>query len=510
MKKSKSRIILSSVFFIVLLLIVGSAIIIPKIVEKKLDGLTFNGITLEIEKTSFSLINHSLKLSGVQVNDSLGKFSAKIEQINCTGINFASLILNKIFKAGSLMIDSPEIVISNNYTRDSTNRSKNMADIKFKALINKVEIENSSFAFVDSTLQNDSILFAIINLDIDDFGFLPDNANYTYKQFGANDLSANLSDFQYYTKDGFYRIGMKSMNFSTEKKELISRELFMETLMGKYELGRYRGVQSNWFDVNLKKLNLKAIDLNKLITDGQVRIKKMELDSADMKAFRDKRLPMPAKPDTKLPGDLIAAIPFPLFCDTLLLSHTDIRYSERAEESSETGHVDFIGLNAVGYSFTNIDSLLKKPVSLDVKARLFDQAILTAQLQFASNKFPKANHATGHLERIPFKAFNVMFKPVFSAKFDEGTIHQINFDFGYNNNISDGTLIMYYDNLKVNILDREDQDSKKLKSIVVNTFVVREDNYPGDRRYREGTISFERDKKRSIFHYWWKSISEWN
>jgi len=41
---------------------------------------------------------------------------------------------------------------------------------------------------------------------------------------------------------------------------------------------------------------------------------------------------------------------------------------------------------------------------------------------------------------------------------------------------------------------------------ILHRLVLRESNLPGDKIFREDTINFERDKKKSTYNFWWKSI----
>ena len=66
-----------------------------------------------------------------------------------------------------------------------------------------------------------------------------------------------------------------------------------------------------------------------------------------------------------------------------------------------------------------------------------------------------------------------------------------------------------YNNLKIDILDRETYQSKgfgnNLKTIFANSFVVSSKN-PRWFKLQEGNIFFERIKSRSIFNFWAKSL----
>jgi hypothetical protein len=63
-----------------------------------------------------------------------------------------------------------------------------------------------------------------------------------------------------------------------------------------------------------------------------------------------------------------------------------------------------------------------------------------------------------------------------------------------------------YENLGIAFLNEEDGSKRKLKSLIANSFAIKEENLKGTKSYKSGTISFERDKKKSVFNYWWKSV----
>lgn len=504
MKKSK-RIALSVLAFMVLALFVLNTVFIPVAIRKKLNGLHIGALSVKVEKIHAGFFNQSLKLSGILVSDSTGNFTAHVRQISCSGINIASLILHNRFKAHSLHIKSPEISISNAFQQDTTAHSEKKSSRQLKVLIKKVDIENSSFAYWDVNGDNDSILFARLNIHVDRFQLVPEKARHSYGQFGIDDLKLQVSDLKYLTDDDVYRIEVENIGFSTAEMALNTLGLRVIPLKERYEVGNRRGIQTDWFNINLRKINLEGLNPEKLIENHELWLTKLELDSLQMEAFRDVRLPMGPKPDTKLPGDMIAGIPIPLHCDSFILHHANIRYTERAVESTEAGHVDFTGLQAMSRNFTNIDSLLEAPVHMDVKAKLFDQAMMSAQLTFASSKFPHTYRMKGELEPMPFTAFNSMLQPALSARIHDGIIHRLAFDFTYDNDVSNGSLLLDYDNVKIEVLKRENQKDRKIQSALVNV-LVHEHNHPDDKKYRQGTIGFERDKKKSVFNFWWKSI----
>ena len=75
--------------------------------------------------------------------------------------------------------------------------------------------------------------------------------------------------------------------------------------------------------------------------------------------------------------------------------------------------------------------------------------------------------------------------------------------------ISRGMLIFVYDDLEIRFFDAETQRERRrdrFRSFIANRFMVRSDNPAEDPR--NALIEYERDKQRSMFNYWWRSISD--
>jgi len=64
-----------------------------------------------------------------------------------------------------------------------------------------------------------------------------------------------------------------------------------------------------------------------------------------------------------------------------------------------------------------------------------------------------------------------------------------------------------YEDLKFKGLKKEKSREKDdLKTLLINTIVRNDKDKDVPREKRTGTISFERDRKRQIFNFWWKSL----
>ena len=137
----------------------------------------------------------------------------------------------------------------------------------------------------------------------------------------------------------------------------------------------------------------------------------------------------------------------------------------------------------------------------------------------------KKSKMAGSLRRLPFTKLNSMVEPAANMEFESGMLNRIDFAFQYNDDASSGEVSLNYQDLKIvsyrtdeqiEKVEKKKRNRKKseeelkkdnLKTFIINAFVVRknlDENVPEEKR--TGQINFERDKSRSVFNYWWKSL----
>jgi len=110
------------------------------------------------------------------------------------------------------------------------------------------------------------------------------------------------------------------------------------------------------------------------------------------------------------------------------------------------------------------------------------------------------------------KAVNVLAEPMGPARIEEGKINKVQFNFAGNDYNMSGKVLMLYDDLKVAVLEK-DEDSKKLEkkkliSFVANILAKNSNPKRKGQEPREIDVKNERNTNRSIFNLAWKTLFE--
>jgi hypothetical protein len=161
-------------------------------------------------------------------------------------------------------------------------------------------------------------------------------------------------------------------------------------------------------------------------------------------------------------------------------------------------------------TLTNLSNRNKdaKPnhATLTATANLMGQGQIDAtfQLPYRENE---PYIAQGKIGKMSLDQLNPPLQNLAFIRVQSGTLEGLTFNFSYTDKVSTGRLTINYQNLKIESLKKEKSTVvNDLKTLLINTVLKNDKDKGVPLEKRTGTISFERDRKRQIFNYWWKSL----
>jgi hypothetical protein len=127
---------------------------------------------------------------------------------------------------------------------------------------------------------------------------------------------------------------------------------------------------------------------------------------------------------------------------------------------------------------------------------------LQAFLKFAPSDSKKVFEWGGNLDSMDIRTFNPFVENVASVSIKSGTIKSLRFNAKSDYDVTRGEMILYYNNLKINILERDTlKGNRGFTSFFANRIL--RNNNPKKRFYplRIGKMYYERDISKQFFHY---------
>ncbi len=511
MKNRKPLLIAGIIITAVVIVVFLGAIFLGNYIEDKLQDQKFGSYHIQNSEASVSIFLRQITIKDAVVEDSEANQRFTAPEIKASGIRIFPYLFNDELIINRLHIQQPEVTVSQGKAGERTQEKEETAPEQDREteriIIKELEIADAAVLIQEQNSGDaDTLLSLQGGIEIRNLNIFSDNQQLKFDNHSAEKLELNLSNGIYHLPGGLYTLKIGSFNFNTENESLSLEDLHFSSLYSKYEIAGQTGVETDWYDIALKQLKIEGININTLLEDTAVVFQTAVLEKIDAAIFRDKRPPFPDKPDSKLPMEMLQSLPISIHSDSILLKNGTVVYEEHVEEGSEPGKVSFNRLYASLYNMSTLKESIAGRTVMDVRAMIMGEALFKVKFVFPNKQYSNQYQASGNMEPINASAFNPMLIPTGFVRVEEGQIKRLEFDFTYNNDKSEGNLALEYDNLDIALLDKEDGSQKTIKTFLTETFVLQNDNLQEDNNYQEGTISFEREKKKSIFNYWWKSI----
>ena len=316
----------------------------------------------------------------------------------------------------------------------------------------------------------------------------------------------DISNFAMNYKKENYGISFRRIVLGISNKSITMDSLRVKPLVNREAFMRLAGKQTTYMEATIPRLQIRSIDWYTFPTAT------LQIDHLDVRflasMYRDKRLPFMQRSDRPLPSHLLHRIPIQLKIDTISISDSFVQYEEMPESGDSTGLVYFEKLNA---RITNAHN--NKRLAVDTRmhasAKFMGAGDLDAHFTFPYDT-SQIYRVAGTLKNMPLTRLNNMLGSAAKAKVESGVMRNLEFNFTYNDARSEGGVELNYENLKILTLrenKKNEQSVSRIKTLLLNAFIIRknmDEDVKDDKR--KGAIGFDRDTKRSVFNYWWKSV----
>jgi hypothetical protein len=465
------------------------------------------------------------------------------ERLATLGITLGSLQINLFTQ--SLSIEDLDM----NFAGDSAQAVPQLAHIKNitlsgislydllvlnEVIINKVTLEdgniryNRNVEFIDNPDSSKLILkgitihdFIIKNLRAEiardsllEYSAIVKNLTFSTIQF-SDSLVFNLSTIKIEAEiknsvinheGGFYQSTIGSIKINSSEKKLSVDSFLLRPNYPKYRFARKVGKQTDRFNAFIQKIDVDGLDYNALI-DSSFVASTIKITSGEVLAFRDKRMPFKETQHKPLPVAALKKLSFNVEVDTIKIKDSKITYEEFPEDGFQSGKIPFENLNA---TISNVNSRAyynkSKYAKLEASAKLMGRGLIEASflLPLEGNQL---YNAKGKITNMSLHHLNPVLENLAFVSIEAGKLNSLDFNFDYNDKVSTGTLIINYENLKMKGLKKQKETiENELKTFLLNTFLKSDKDKSVPTAKRTGEISFERDTKRQVFNFWWKSL----
>ncbi|MFH5832909.1 DUF748 domain-containing protein [Halalkalibaculum sp. DA384] len=513
----KSWIFTAAAFLILLAIVVlGAQRYLEYYLEKQMKEIAGSRYVLQMDDLHVNLLSRDVTVSGIILrpaspsDDSAHFAPTRVHAIHLDNVGLLPYLRNGMFRIEDISIDRPSINLRGRVRRPDSTEKKWLTELSNHRL---PPIQVQHFGITDASIQlrhpaDSSIETAVKQLDIQLDQVTLDSstaANPPFIRYRSLHISAQQLQSQ--TPENFYTFSLDSLYISSSDSSLTMNSLAVTPRYPRYTFAEHHGFETDRIDLEISRIDIVKPDLSTIFRN-KLQAQHVLVNGAKMEIFHDKRMPFPAKPHRPLPHQALDTLSTGIAIDTVSILDSWITYSEHQPEASRAGTITFGDLSASITGLANQASLRtsREAIELSAQTSIMDAAPLHLRATFPLDQ-PNRHTLEGTLGKMEMDELNPVLEPLAFARITSGRIDSMRFAMELAPDSATGSVIMAYNGLNIQMLDREDIEtgaSNELLSLLANTLKIKSDN---DRLpLREGTVSFERDPQKSIFHYWWKSL----
>jgi len=472
-------------------------------IEQEANRLLNPRAELVIGDLSIGYLPPSVTLRNIQIGPS-GRLqdsrTSAIEMIRISGIAPGKLIFGSDLSAGSVQISGADLHIFPDYIANLTSSSNSDKD-KSKLFISEASITDSDVSFYRPGETMAHTVINSVEMTVDQLDLSPDSQSRTDMTKNTNIAAASV---MHELQSGHYKIEADSIRFNQQAGTL---ELSRFGLIPHYtpqRLSERMGHEIDHLDIATGGIQVHGFEADRWLTENELTATAFDINELQLKVSRDKNFSEQPRAEKKLLNELFANLSYAVMLDTLRLHNGSVAYREMKAGQDQYGEILF---DLIGATITNIQNRdAGSGIRADVSSRVMSEAELEVNFEF----FPVSNglhYVSGRLESTDLRTFNSVIEPLAFIRIDEGLLESMTFQFKADHENASGELTVLYDGLKLKKLSEETLEETgrgKLVSFFANLVAVRSSN--NGENPRIGVIDFEREKDKSTFSYWWKSL----
>ncbi|UJH90856.1 hypothetical protein LZ575_19365 [Antarcticibacterium sp. 1MA-6-2] len=229
----------------------------------------------------------------------------------------------------------------------------------------------------------------------------------------------------------------------------------------------------------------------------------INIENPHLEVYRNKLLP----DDTRIKplySQTIRELGIKLNVDSVRIRDMDIVYREKVRKERPPGELKFSKVQALIENLSNVIDTASRKTRISAEALFMEKAPLTMDLTFDVNAPNDTFHVSGRMGAIRAETLNPFLKPAMNIE-TEGIINSMFYDFTGNRINATGNMKLAYEDFKVSILKKGENEEKSFLSSLANLFIK---NKAVDEEVNQDNLEVTRDQTKSFWNFLWLCIRE--
>lgn len=542
-KKRTRNILIGIAAFLLLAAIIFQVFIdryLEPVIRQRLDRLIVAGsdslYNFRLEKVKVNFWAGSVKVENFKVDIDSTRyaereksktlpaltFSINLSKGSINGINLIALAMKKKINIQSIISKNTDLVISRHF-RKSNEEIKTDGQPLWKSLqpdivgiaIDRIMLDdiNLNYSNADSAtafkFKLEHLSAILDNTNVDSV-----SATDTSRILFSKNIFLQLKETRLQTADALYALDVKNLEYSSLSREINIDSFRFRPLGNIQSFYKQVGLDKDRFNLSFPKMRLVNFYLPRFINENELLIDTVHLDNPQINIYKDRTV----KPDMaskygKYPHQLLNNASFTMRIKKVAVNGADLTYTEKNQKSNLEGKLFFQNLKGTISNITNDSRDIQENSKCvaDIRGTFMKQSPIHAVFTFHLNDAQAGGfEVNADMEKLNAAQLNPITVPLAQASVKSFNMHEMHYYIRGNERSGTGNLRMLYDDLQVELREKDEDDGKMKKkglaSFIVNKFVVYKENSAGEKERKAVNITTARIQHKSFFNLVWKTL----
>ncbi len=480
-----------------IMVLVGLYLFANHYAKSKIEGLLEENFSkVSYEDISVNVLSGSATISGLHLESI--KATIKASRFQLKDLSYYKYFFNEKLVIDELNFQDLVIVHQKKDSVAGENSASQKGSFQKNVLIQNLNISGGSYKLIEQ----DSSSKLFISLQEVGIKKLTRKSKAQQSKVPFEYEEADIkTDSVYYDMNPEHYITIKDLRYLN--RDLIMNNLHIVPRYDRNEFDQKISVEKDRIELWVNKSKAKNFEWNFINDTIQLSTPYFSIENADLKIYRNKLLPDDNRP-RPLYSKMLREMGAKVQIDSVNVKGSSITYEEKTSRVRPAGKLVLKDLTADIKNITNVELDRKDfpETTIMANASLAGKAPLTLNWSFTVPGKEDKFHVSGNFGTLNAETINSFLVPVLNVK-AEGHINSLYFNFYGNSYSLSGDLKMSYDNFKIKVLEKDENDKNWLKSTIAN-FLIKNDVVNDE--VEQVQVEVERDVTKSFWNFLWSAI----
>ncbi len=374
--------------------------------------------------------------------------------------------------------------------------------------LGKIQFENYGLHILDMDTKDTISSYAGTELRIDKVSLHKSPQNKSpFLVYDLSELKLLLEQQNITPKGGTYAIAFQKLTYTLSDNSISIQDFSFKPRISKEGFKEKERYSFEIYDCAFDSLKITGFKIMSLFDHAGLVLDKIEINGLNASVYRDKTKPMNTGKKVALPLAALAKIKYPLQIDTILIVNSFFQYSELLPKNQKLLKVDFAKLNLEAYHINSVGHADESypPLKILLSTDILNNIPLSVEVKMPYHSPNSTFYYSGKTQGdMSFVKLTPVLYPATGISFSDGTLKSIAFNGIGNGYNSQGELIMLYDNLEIELFDKENSENDAIHWVANG--LVKSSNPNKRGKIIVGRISTDRVLYKGLGNYLWKSL----